>query len=488
MMISSRTERGRQASGRPAGLGLRERDLALLWEGGRLPSGALVTLEGVPLQIVYRGRPNAGAGPDFRDAVIALPDGRLLHGDIELHLRASDFRHHGHQRDPAYRRVILHLVFLADDGRETSLAGGGRAPVVALERWLTARSGALQAMLEQPALWREPCQSAVERLGSEAVQETLARLGERRLCAMVTPASSQREGAFLYHALLRTLGHGREQAAWLRLADRVPVKLLESIAVSEGKDSIAALEAVLLGAAGFLGAAGETRSRFAAPLADAPPPAARECRTALRRLWACYGSPESTPIGGAGPFRPANHPARRLAGLARLVAGGLPLLLARLHAALHDDISPPRALLASLTVPADGLWQQRLLPWVETDRVKTDRVKTDRVETDRQESASPRPQPALIGAAKARELALNAALPLLLAQAERDGSAVRRHAVLGAYHALPAPPAYGCIAHLARALQSDGKPLICRAAHSQGALYLFANYCTQGGCGRCPLS
>jgi hypothetical protein len=30
--------------------------------------------------------------------------------------------------------------------------------------------------------------------------------------------------------------------------------------------------------------------------------------------------------------------------------------------------------------------------------------------------------------------------------------------------------------------------LIRSASHAQGALDLYANYCTQGGCGRCPLS
>src|SRR5215469_9938362 len=91
-------EGARESSARPRQplIPLHERELARLWEAGRVPASALVTEEGVALQIVYRGRPNGGAGPDFRDAVIALPDARLLHGDVELHILASDFRRHGH--------------------------------------------------------------------------------------------------------------------------------------------------------------------------------------------------------------------------------------------------------------------------------------------------------------------------------------------------------------------------------------------------------
>src|SRR6266571_1653165 len=145
---------------------LHERELSRLWESGQIPAAALVAVDGTPLQVVYRGRPNAGAGPDFRDAVLALPDASLLHGDVELHLVASDFRRHGHDRDPAYGRVILHLVYRADSGATTPLPGGRQARVVALEAWLASRAAEIGAMLEQPALWCEPCQSAVERQGA----------------------------------------------------------------------------------------------------------------------------------------------------------------------------------------------------------------------------------------------------------------------------------------------------------------------------------
>lgn len=436
--------------------GLRERDIAQLWEGGRLPEGALVTLEGVALQIVYRGRLNAGAGPDFRDAVIALPDGRLLHGDVELHLRASDFRRHGHARDLAYRNVILHLVFHADDGARTALAGGRQAPIVALDRWLTARAAELRAMIEQPALWREPCQSAVERLGAQAAGATLARLGERRLRQKAAAIGGRNPSRALYQSLLRTLGHGPHQDAWLLLADRAPLTLIDRLAGAASDARVISLEAVLLGAAGLLPEA-------AAAEADA---AALDYLAELRRHWSAYGSPAAPRLRIGGPCRPANHPARRLAGLARLLAGGLPLLLARLRASVLAEARP--ALLQALSVPADGIWEERFLPW--------------------QNPAATPPSLALLGSSKALELAINAALPVLLAMAEREADAALAAAVVDAFHRLPAPPGYGRTAHLERALRDDGRRLIDHADRSQGGLYLFANYCTRGGCGRCPLS
>src|SRR3989304_3900555 len=90
-----------QETGWPNDGSLSERHLAHIWEGQRFPPTALSTRDGHTLGIVYRGRPVSGPGPDFRDAIIATPWGRLQ-GDVELHVRASDFRRHGHSQDPAY--------------------------------------------------------------------------------------------------------------------------------------------------------------------------------------------------------------------------------------------------------------------------------------------------------------------------------------------------------------------------------------------------
>ncbi len=60
--------------------------------------------------MVFPGRRWGGPGPDFRGAVLALPDGTLLRGDVEIHRRARDWTEHGHAQDPAYANVVLHVV------------------------------------------------------------------------------------------------------------------------------------------------------------------------------------------------------------------------------------------------------------------------------------------------------------------------------------------------------------------------------------------
>ncbi|WP_158563217.1 DUF2851 family protein [Chitinophaga silvatica] len=73
----------------------------------------LTTTSGESLTILSPGRINRHAGPDFEAAKIRL--GSVLWiGNVELHLRTSDWFRHHHQNNPQYQRIILHVVFVHD--------------------------------------------------------------------------------------------------------------------------------------------------------------------------------------------------------------------------------------------------------------------------------------------------------------------------------------------------------------------------------------
>src|SRR5919206_3868284 len=91
-----------------------EAALAAAWEGGTHGLRALVDDGGRRLWVVFPGRRWGGPGPDFRGAVLAVSDGTLVRGDIEVHRRASGWADHRHAADPAYDGVVLHVVGLAD--------------------------------------------------------------------------------------------------------------------------------------------------------------------------------------------------------------------------------------------------------------------------------------------------------------------------------------------------------------------------------------
>lgn len=201
---------------------LLESELVAIWAGQRFPREALGLADGSSLQVVYRGRPGRGPGPDFRDAVIALADGRLLHGDVELHVRASDFRRHGHNSDPAYNQVVLHVVF-HHDGGATLLESGAEVLTLPLAPWVARRAGELESWLSQPALWEEPCRDAVPRLGSEEVQARLVRLGQRRLRqktdALRRRIAAEGDDDAIYREILEACGYGPNRQPFRRLAE-----------------------------------------------------------------------------------------------------------------------------------------------------------------------------------------------------------------------------------------------------------------------------
>lgn len=83
------------------------------WEHRLLPSGAVFTVDGKPLRIIDPGRRNVDSGPDFFNAKIEI-GGRRWAGNVEIHVRASDWHRHHHDGDPAYDSVILHVVDVSD--------------------------------------------------------------------------------------------------------------------------------------------------------------------------------------------------------------------------------------------------------------------------------------------------------------------------------------------------------------------------------------
>jgi hypothetical protein len=91
------------------------------------------TVGGEPFQILDPGEWNLGAGPDFRKGRW-VRGGMEERGDIEVHLRARDWFGHGHDTDPAYDGVRLHLVLYPPMPGEPMpmTSAGGRPPQIAL--------------------------------------------------------------------------------------------------------------------------------------------------------------------------------------------------------------------------------------------------------------------------------------------------------------------------------------------------------------------
>ncbi len=278
--------------------------LAGIWARQAFDRRELRTTSGLDFQVVYPGLQVGGAGPDFRDAILALPDGRLLRGDVEIHLHSQGWEQHGHGRDRAYDGVLLHVVLIAG-GRTYNSQG---APVLTVElgerlqRRGPGKAARLAETQAQLTYVVAPCRERLPRLQPAELDSLLRSLALERFHAKQAVFEGElavyEPDQVLYAGLLEALGYSRNREPFRELARLAP---LDAAACARTPERI---QAMLLDAAGLSSGDRGVLEELGLPGMRLEPGA-----------WQTAG------------VRPDNWPARRIAQgaavLARLVAGGL---------------------------------------------------------------------------------------------------------------------------------------------------------------------
>jgi hypothetical protein len=201
----------------------------------RLPLNTLLPLDtGETYQLLFSGRPGGSKGPDIRDAVLrplasssplapaglrqALQALRLC-GDVEFHVRASDWYAHHHESDRRYNQVMLHIVLRYDITQPIVRQDGLSIPTCTLAD-LPAEEQALQLLGAGLPSW--PCQEIIPALTESERQQLLHRAGLRRFeqkyrhfSAQLRTCSTSTEDhydRYLLPALGEGLAYGRDRA------------------------------------------------------------------------------------------------------------------------------------------------------------------------------------------------------------------------------------------------------------------------------------
>lgn len=225
-----------------------ERALAVLWQRAHsLPEG-LVTEDGRRLRVVYPGRLNPRAGPDFHDAILATDTGTVITGDVELHLKASDWYAHRHHADPNYNGVVLHVVLWPRGQAMSTQQSGATAPVASIAH-ATSR-------LERPDTRPDGAMARWRRLRGRTIGEALDRAGDERFLAKSRGFTLELSKTFpdqvLYRALMEALGYASNRRAFGELADMVPIARLARLRKEPPSTRPLAIRAILTGGAGLL--------------------------------------------------------------------------------------------------------------------------------------------------------------------------------------------------------------------------------------------
>ena len=107
--------------------------LGMIWQKIAFDSARMKDSRGRQIEVLNPGRWNRLAGPDFKDAIFRI-DGDRVGGDVEIHFSQSDWKAHGHDKNPNFDRVVLHVVYHSIRWREKPVltVSGGSVPTVSL--------------------------------------------------------------------------------------------------------------------------------------------------------------------------------------------------------------------------------------------------------------------------------------------------------------------------------------------------------------------
>ncbi|MFL5627851.1 MAG: DUF2851 family protein, partial [Ktedonobacteraceae bacterium] len=192
-----------------------EHELARRWYA--LPAGVHLPLSnGATCQLLFSGRHGSSAGPDVHDAIVRFARQETQSvGDVELHVRASDWFAHQHHNDARYNNVILHVVLVCDNTSPIVRQDGTHIPMCSLYDLPSS------SLPRPPAAW--PCHTVMPYLDDKERMRLLSKAGllrfEQKAHAFVEQlhqgSASSSFSAYdvcLLTALAEGLGYGRDRA------------------------------------------------------------------------------------------------------------------------------------------------------------------------------------------------------------------------------------------------------------------------------------
>lgn len=219
--------------------------LHYIWMKGLFRTMPQVTTDGRLVEVISVGTHNTDQGPDFFGATIRI-GGVTWSGNVEIHLKSSDWYQHGHQKDKAYDNIILHVVKQAD--REVFNSVGDSIVQCELqypqnseylaEMLADKTSLCAQKLLGNPALLAEDWKTAL--LQDRMQKKSLA------ISQLLQLSHNDWEQAF-YVTLAHNFGFHTNGVPFELLAKHTPLEYLR-----KHRDSLFQLEALLYGQSGLL--------------------------------------------------------------------------------------------------------------------------------------------------------------------------------------------------------------------------------------------
>jgi hypothetical protein len=222
-----------------------EEFLSWIWKHKYFNKSEIFTVDGEEITVLTAGMLNKNSGPDFHDSRIKIGN-TLWAGNIEIHVKSSDWILHHHENDPMYKNVVLHVVYEHDKDLENNI------PVLCIKDYIDPT---LFSEYQNLINKKHPiaCNGLIQNIESVHINtwlETLEieRLNEKSERIIYLLEHSKNDWAEVFYQLLMSnFGFKVNALPFEMLARSLPFKI-----ILKHSDNLLILEALLFGQAGFL--------------------------------------------------------------------------------------------------------------------------------------------------------------------------------------------------------------------------------------------
>ncbi len=229
---------------------MKEELLQFIWATLAFDFLRLKSKDEKPLALISNGKLNLMAGPDFKNAKMRM-DGMEWVGDIEIHIHSEDWYRHNHHLDPAYNRVILHVV-LEFGKRKIFRQDGTEIPEISLAKRIQqdVEQKFHQLLLSQE---RIPCSTSMIHIPKPIITGWLDRLGIERFEQKISAKRLRLEeikgdwAQLIWEEIAAGFGGPQNGEAFRNLARVLPFHVLMKYKSKPEK-----MLALILGSFGFL--------------------------------------------------------------------------------------------------------------------------------------------------------------------------------------------------------------------------------------------
>ncbi|WP_298780848.1 DUF2851 family protein [uncultured Polaribacter sp.] len=229
---------------------MNEEFLYYVWQYKLFSKTNLYTVDNKEVIILKSGNHNKNSGPDFFNAHLKIDD-QIWFGNVEMHLKSSDWYLHKHEEDTKYDAVILHIVWEHD--AEVFMKNNKALATLEIKGFVDRKLLLnYQKLVLNKQSWIS-CESQIKSLKQFVIDNWIERLYFERLeqksifIKELLQQTNHDFEAVLFQLLAKNFGLKVNGDAFLQLAKSFDFSILRKVRFNECQ-----LTALFFGQAGFL--------------------------------------------------------------------------------------------------------------------------------------------------------------------------------------------------------------------------------------------